>query len=744
MGKVTDAVDGSPLCGIKAWAGGTGSGSYGYPVYGYSAYPPNYEAYTDQNGLYTLHLPASSETQSYVIRTLDEAKRIYMDATYPDTLNVSTDTVISGVDFALVKGGSLKGRVIYGDTNSPVMYAIVECRRHDPNAGGYYSGYGSYTSPYGGYTLSYDGGSGTSGQTGTGYGYPITYKNYKTVSYSRTDAEGSYHLTRLPPGGYVIYARSQDADYEGYYLGNSDYLDPPVTMESGETLDGLDIFINPKIEKYTYSVPYYQESQDVFSQSQSGYGSYYGSPSTQYGLYGPDGSTSGGYGAYGNYLPPSPLYSPTSSTQDAPSISSQPSLEATVGEPYTYQVSVQDPNRWEGLSCHVIESPSGMAANPDTWLITWTPEADQGGIQKVSLRVEASEGGIAHQYFFIRVFPHMIIESAEGAESPLLKGEWGIVSGTGTFTDTNDSELKSQVLSTQTEEQDPLHFSIRYPKPGVTIFLQNPRNYLSFAIRSDSEFRFCVSVRANDGQDYVLSYGPMDGNCFISGKEIFHPIGTQYKNGQWHLCKRDLKKDLDPLGVTFEYVNYFEIAGNCRLDDLWLSHQPIDYEIVSIKLYQGLNLVSLPIRFQNLNSQVLSQLITSDPYDPPKIRRRNAFMKRWEENFESLREDQGFTVYSPQDKRVTFKGTQKKLASEIVAALLKSGINLVSPPLLLNKHYHGADLLNELRSLNRKVHGIHAYDRMRGAWKSRNRFFNHSAGPSFEIQQDEEYLVHLE
>ena len=297
---------------------------------------------------------------------------------------------------------------------------------------------------------------------------------------------------------------------------------------------------------------------------------------------------------------------------------------------------------------------------------------------------------------------------------------------------------------TQTEEDDSLNFGIRYPKQGLSP-LQIPRPFLSFAIRDDNDFCFCVSIKAG-GQDYILSYAPRDGNCTVSGQTIYHPLGTEYKNGQWHLCKRDLRKDLDPVGKTleFEWVNNFELWGDCRLDDLWLSYHPIDYLIFPIKLNKGLNLINLPIKPENLDSQALSQLLTGDISESSKLKRRNAYKQQWEKDFHSVREDQGFILYSPQEKWITIKGSPKGLKTDDLAFFLKSGVNLISPPSATKKRsYYGADLLNDLRSHNQKIQGIHTYDQIKGAWSSRTHFFNQSAGQHFEIHQGKGYMVYL-
>jgi hypothetical protein len=160
-----------------------------------------------------------------------------------------------------------------------------------------------------------------------------------------------------------------------------------------------------------------------------------------------------------------------------------------------------------------------------------------------------------------------------------------------------------------------------------------------------------------------------------------------------------------------------------------------------MRLYKGLNLISLPIKSENMDSEDLAELCTGDP---SYLRRRNAFSQRWEEEFDPVREDQGFVIYSDQEKWVTLKGAQKEVNLDTIASYLKSGINLVSPPSLQGKGYKGADLLNDLKASNQQVLGIHIFDRRKGAWSSSLRFFNRTTGPSFEIRSGEGYLCNLE
>ena len=80
----------------------------------------------------------------------------------------------------------------------------------------------------------------------------------------------------------------------------------------------------------------------------------------------------------------------------APTIVSTANTQATVGQPYTYNVDAAgNPDPVYALTA----SPSGMAINPGTGMITWTPTAGQEGEHSVT--VQASNSAGADQQTFV-------------------------------------------------------------------------------------------------------------------------------------------------------------------------------------------------------------------------------------------------------------------------------------------------------------------------------------------------------
>lgn len=77
----------------------------------------------------------------------------------------------------------------------------------------------------------------------------------------------------------------------------------------------------------------------------------------------------------------------------APQITSAAATAATVGTPYAYRVTANDPNG-DALSYSLTQAPAGMSINTTTGQIAWTPTAAQVGSQVVTARV-ADPGGLA-------------------------------------------------------------------------------------------------------------------------------------------------------------------------------------------------------------------------------------------------------------------------------------------------------------------------------------------------------------
>jgi YD repeat-containing protein len=163
----------------------------------------------------------------------------------------------------------------------------------------------------------------------------------------------------------------------------------------------------------------------------------------------------------------------------------------------------------------------------------------------------------------------------EYTNSPLYN-KWRIYDPSGSLQTIYDSELDSRVLRTTTSEGT--GFGIIYPSSGR---LENPAPYFSTKIKDDNDFVLYVRVRDKSRKEWYLTYIPQDRNNFISGRYIYHYLGSEFKNGSWREIKRNLKEDLQFAGVEFDAVLWYCIRGNYRLDDITLSYTEIPLKTIA-------------------------------------------------------------------------------------------------------------------------------------------------------------------
>ncbi|MFO0940014.1 MAG: putative Ig domain-containing protein [Pirellulales bacterium] len=171
-----------------------------------------------------------------------------------------------------------------------------------------------------------------------------------------------------------------------------------------------------------------------------------------------------------NQLGPATLavryHSPSGPTQDqqftitvrqvvsnsSPIIQSQPVLFSTVGQPYTYNLSIVDAD-YDAIAYELVTAPSGMSINHTNGTIRWTPVADQKGLSTVLVRVHDAQGAFAEQSFQI-----------------LTRGQ----SSTPTITSVPSTEAivgRTYLYSVRADdsENDPLVFSLLQSPNGMSI-----------------------------------------------------------------------------------------------------------------------------------------------------------------------------------------------------------------------------------------------------------------------------------
>ena len=91
---------------------------------------------------------------------------------------------------------------------------------------------------------------------------------------------------------------------------------------------------------------------------------------------------------------------------DIPAFTSDPVRRAVVGRLYRYEVTVTDAYpATDRPAFGLSQAPQGMAIDPVTGLVTWTPGATQVGVKTVAVEVRDGSGGLTVQEFEIVVVP---------------------------------------------------------------------------------------------------------------------------------------------------------------------------------------------------------------------------------------------------------------------------------------------------------------------------------------------------
>lgn len=93
------------------------------------------------------------------------------------------------------------------------------------------------------------------------------------------------------------------------------------------------------------------------------------------------------------------------SVNHQPVITSTPVTAGTIGQTYNYDIDAADPDVGDTLTFSLPTKPDGMAIDPSTGLIQWTPTTSQAGAQNVTVRVQDQGGLFAEQSFTVTVVP---------------------------------------------------------------------------------------------------------------------------------------------------------------------------------------------------------------------------------------------------------------------------------------------------------------------------------------------------
>jgi len=198
-----------------------------------------------------------------------------------------------------------------------------------------------------------------------------------------------------------------------------------------------------------------------------------------------------------------------------PAITSAPVTTATVGRPYSYQITAED----EGpLTYSLDTAPAGMTI-AKTGLIQWTPGDSQSGTNLVTVNVSDDGGESASQTFTVTVQAAPVSTACTDADEDGFSPDGGICGPV----DSNDDEL---IIN-----------------PGLA-------EVCGDGIDNDSD-------GAVDGDDSECNGGDCLANLLDDDGTGGAPIDFRLKKAEWNAEKRRLRVDGDraPEGTTVTVYN---------------------------------------------------------------------------------------------------------------------------------------------------------------------------------------------
>jgi hypothetical protein len=167
---------------------------------------------------------------------------------------------------------------------------------------------------------------------------------------------------------------------------------------------------------------------------------------------------------------------------DPPVITSEPILEATVLDPYEYQLNVMDVDKGDILTYSLDTCPNNMTVNSTSGLITWIPDPEQIGNNSVIIRVSDSNTSDT-QEFNIKV--NLANYAPEITSKPVKSAIVG-------------DQYRYEVLAEDVNLDDVLKYSLvehpnnMYIDPGYGIIFWKPSQ--------DQLGKHTITVKVSDGK----------------------------------------------------------------------------------------------------------------------------------------------------------------------------------------------------------------------------------------------------
>jgi fibro-slime domain-containing protein/RHS repeat-associated protein len=162
----------------------------------------------------------------------------------------------------------------------------------------------------------------------------------------------------------------------------------------------------------------------------------------------------------------------------------QTTVELEPDHPYVYDVDALDPDN-DPLTYSLLDGPEGMAIDPVTGLITWSPGPGVTGSETVTVRVEDGRGGIDDQTYTLNVAAGTGNDAPEFQTSPLTRVNLG--------------ETYSYRAHATDPDGDPILYELATYQEGMR--LDRVTGLLTWTpTRAQLGGSFDVAIKASDGR----------------------------------------------------------------------------------------------------------------------------------------------------------------------------------------------------------------------------------------------------
>ncbi|MCB1682848.1 MAG: PASTA domain-containing protein [Pseudomonadales bacterium] len=199
----------------------------------------------------------------------------------------------------------------------------------------------------------------------------------------------------------------------------------------------------------------------------------------------------------------------TFSGENAPSITSAPVTQGSVGSPYVYDVQAVDPDPGDTLTYTLLRAPVGMGIDAASGLIQWSPSA--AGAADVDVQVTDSTGRSDRQIYLVRV------NNGAGDQPP-------------TLAPINDQNIDAgQTLMVTAVGADPEGEPVRYSLPGAPpgMIINTSTGELAWTPMSSGSAMATVAVADPGGQQASTSFSITVGAQFSNSAPTLEAVADR-------------------------------------------------------------------------------------------------------------------------------------------------------------------------------------------------------------------------